>query len=299
MNRQPLVFDIKRHSLDDGPGIRTVIFFKGCPLRCSWCHNPESIDPGPEIGFYPSACIRCGDCAAACPNGAAHLDLPGRIDRAACKRCGTCVEACPGRGLRQIGRFYEIDELVEIVLRDEAYYETSGGGVTLSGGEPTLFIDYTSLLLQQLKQNGIQTAIETCGFFDFDEFNKKILGWLDLILFDIKLADPELHRKYTGKENEVIFSNLARLVRERPSGVIPRVPLIPGITAQAKNLEQIAAMFKEIGVRRCWLLPYNPLGLSKGERIGKPTAGMPGRMLPGEEMAWIKGFFSGIELIEM
>ncbi|MDY6912607.1 MAG: glycyl-radical enzyme activating protein [Chloroflexota bacterium] len=295
----PLIFDIARHALHDGPGIRTTIFFKGCPLRCLWCHNPESIDPGLEIGFYPSECIRCGDCVAACPTGAAQMDLPGRIDRQMCKRCGACAEACPSRGLRRIGRFYEIDELVDIVLRDKVYYQTSGGGVTLSGGEPTLFMDYASQLLQQLKPNGIHTAIETCGFFEWDEFKTKMLGSLDLILFDVKLADAELHRNYTGKRNEVILENLSNLVRERSADVVPRIPLIPGITTESDNLQRIADIFQQMGITRCWLLPYNPLGFSKRKTIGKPAVALPKRMLTEKEMAQINGVFSGVELVEM
>lgn len=227
------------------------------------------------------------------------MDLPGRIDRVICKRCGTCAEVCPGRGLRQIGRFYEVDELLDIVLRDKVYYQTSNGGVTLSGGEPVLFIDYASQLLQKLKSNEIHTAIETCGFFEYSQFKTKILRWLDLVLFDVKLANAELHLKYTGKRNEVILENLVRLVQERPDDVIPRVPLIPGLTTAPNNLQQIADIFKEMRIRRCWLLPYNPLGFSKRETIGKPTVNMPVRMLTEEEMARIKGFFSWAELGEM
>jgi pyruvate formate lyase activating enzyme len=298
-NHRPLIFDVKRHALRDGPGIRTTVFFKGCPLQCVWCHNPEAIDPGVEIGFYPADCIRCRDCAKACPTGAAQMDLPGRIDRKICQRCGTCAEVCPGHGLRQIGRFYEIDEVADIILRDSVYYQTSNGGVTLSGGEPTLFIDYASHLLQKLKSNEIHTALETCGFFEYSEFKAKMLGWIDLVLFDVKLANAELHLKYTGKRNEVILENLVRLVRERPDDVIPRVPLIPGITTDPDNLRQIADTFEEIGIRRCSLLPYNPLGLSKRETIGKPAVNMPMCLLTEEEMARIKGFFSRTELVEM
>ncbi len=298
-DQRPLIFDVKRHALDDGPGIRTTIFFKGCPLRCVWCHNPESIDPGLEIGFYPSECIQCGDCVRACPTGAAQIDLPGRIDRVICRRTGTCAEVCPGRGLRQIGHFYEIDELLDIVLRDKVYYQTSNGGVTLSGGEPTLYTDYVSQLLQKLKSNGIHTTIETSGFFEWSQFNTKILGWLDLVLFDIKLADPELHLKYTGKRNDLILENLTRLMQKRPKDIIPRVPLIPGITTCPGNLEKISSMLREMGVRRCWLLPYNPLGFSKRKTIGKPTVNMPDHMLTEEEMAEFEGIFSWAELVEM
>lgn len=298
-DQQPLIFDVKRHALLDGPGIRTTIFFKGCPLCCVWCQNPESIEPGLEIGFYPSDCIQCGDCVQACPTGAAQIDLPGRIDRAICKRCGACAEVCPGLGLRQIGRFYEIDELLDIVLRDKMYYQTSGGGVTLSGGEPTIHIDYTSQLLQKLKSNGIHTAIETCGVFGWGQFNSKILGWLDLVLFDIKLADPELHFKYTGKRNDVILENLTRLVQKRPDDVIPRVPLIPGITTSPSNLQEISSILRKMGVRRCWLLPYNPLGFSKRETIGKPPINMPDHMLTEGEVRECESFFSWAELVEM
>ena len=298
-NRKPLIFDIRRHALHDGPGIRTTIFFKGCPLRCVWCHNPESMYSGLEIGFYPADCIRCGDCVEACPDRAAHMDLPGRIDRAICKRCGACTEVCPGRGLRQIGRFYEIDELLDIILRDKVYYQTSGGGVTLSGGEPALHVDYTSQLLQKLKSHGIHTAIETSGFFEWSQFNAKILGWLDLVLLDVKLADPELHLKYTGKRNGIILQNLTKLVQERPDDVIPRVPLIPGITTHPSNLQKLSCILREMGVRRCWLLPYNPLGFSKRTTIGKPMVNMFEYMLTNEEMTELKGFFSRAELVEM
>lgn len=294
-----MIFDVKRQALDDGPGIRTIIFFKGCPLRCIWCHNPESIYPGIEIGFYPSDCILSGDCAEACPNGAIRIDNPERIDRTVCKRCGTCAEICPGHGLRNIGCFYEIDELMDIVLRDKIYYQTSGGGVTLSGGEPTLYMDYASQLLGQLKKNEIHTVIETCGFFDYNQFHAKLLKYLDLILFDVKLADADIHRKYTGKSNELILGNLVRLAEERPDDVIPRIPLIPGITADPDNLKQIAAMFKEARISRCWLLPYNPLGFSKLPAIGKPPVNLPERGLSREEICGIKDIFSGFELVEM
>lgn len=297
-NHKPLVFDIKRHALDDGPGIRTTIFFKGCPLRCVWCHNPESLDTGPEIGFYPADCIQCGQCVQACPNGAARLDLPERIDRTKCERCGTCAGVCPGRGLRQIGRSYEIDELLEIALRDRAYYQTSGGGVTLSGGEPTLHTGYAAQLLRGLKAEGVYTAIETCGFFEWSQFRSEMLDWLDLVLFDIKLADPDVHLEFTGKRNDLILRNLTALVKYRPECVIPRVPLIPGITACASNLQKISEILRQTGVRRCWLLPYNPLGFSKQETIGKPVVNMPERQLTGEELDRCKSYFSWTEMVE-
>jgi pyruvate formate lyase activating enzyme len=201
--------------------------------------------------------------------------------------------------LRRIGCFYEVDEVLDIVLRDRVYYQTSNGGVTLSGGEPTLFMDYASKLLQTLKTNGIHTAIETCGFFEYPEFETKMLNWLDLILFDVKLADSSRHTKYTGRSNEVILQNLARLVRGRPEDVIPRVPLIPDITTDTDNLHRTAEILREMGVRHYWLLPYNPLGLSKRETIGKPPVNMSQHLLTTEEMAHIRGFFFDMDPVEM
>jgi len=201
--------------------------------------------------------------------------------------------------LRQIGRCYEIDELLDIILRDKVYYQTSGGGVTLSGGEPALHADYASQLLRKLKSCAIHTAIETSGFFEYSQFRAKMLGWLDLILFDVKLADPELHLRYTGKRNHEILWNLARLVQERGDDVIPRVPLIPTITTCPSNLEKVSAMFREMGVRRCWLLPYNPLGLSKQRTIGKPVVNMPNHWLAKEELAKLEALFSWAELVDM
>ncbi len=227
------------------------------------------------------------------------MELPERIDRTRCDRCGKCARACPGHGLREIGSFYEIEEILEIVLRDKVYYENSGGGVTLSGGEPTLYLDYISTLLKELKSLGIHTTIETNGFFPWDQFKAKALDWLDLILFDIKLIDPELHLKYTGSRNDVILENLSRVLRERPDAVIPRVPLIPGITSSTENLQGIAALLGDMGIRRCWLLPYNPMGFSKRKPIGKPVVELPERLLTKEEINQAEGVFSRAELVEM
>ena len=273
---RPLVFDIKRHALKDGPGIRSTVFFKGCPLTCLWCQNPESIDPGPEIGFYPRDCIKCGDCVQACPVSACALEDPFLIDRKRCTRCGDCVEACPGRALRLIGRFYPVDELVDILLRDKTFYEVSGGGVTFSGGEPTVFMDYASAVLKALKDSGIHTAIQTNGFFAWEEFGEKILPYVDLIMFDVKLADADKHREYTGQSNELILANLKNLLSEtrrggagRAEAVLPRIPLIPGFTATVENLRSISDLLKGLGVKKCSLLPYNPTWISKAENFGK------------------------------
>lgn len=257
------------------------------------------MEAGIEIGFFPADCIKCGDCVRACPIGAAGIDVQGRIDRSLCNRCGRCAEVCPGHALRQMGRPYEVDELLEIVLRDKVYYETSGGGVTLSGGEPSLHLDYASQLLQKLKSCGVHTVIETSGFFEWSPFRTELLDYLDLVLFDIKIADPQLHLKYTGKKNDIILENLTRLVRERADAVVARVPLIPDMTSCSYNLQKISDILRGLGLKRCWLLPYNPLGFSKRKTIGKPMIDMPARMLSEEEITGFRGFFFWAELVEM
>ncbi len=215
-NKKSLIFDIKRHALEDGPGIRTTVFFKGCNLHCIWCQNPESIDPNLEIAFYPRDCIKCYDCFEVCHTNAIEKDRPLKINRPLCDRCGECVKICPSRSLREVGHFYPIEELVSILMRDKVFYEVSGGGVTISGGEPSLHMNYVSSLLKILKRKGIHTAIQTNGFFNWSDFKEKLLPWLDLIMFDVKLVDPQKHLKYTGQENDIILENLNHLTKEAP-----------------------------------------------------------------------------------
>jgi pyruvate formate lyase activating enzyme len=270
----PLIVDIKSGSTEDGPGIRSTVFFKGCPLHCLWCHNPEAMDPGVEIAFYPRHCLGCFDCAEACPEGAIIQEEHARIDRARCTRCGICAEVCPSRALRKIGAYYERDELLETLLRDRVFYKVSGGGVTLSGGEPTLWPEYAGALLKGLKQAGIQTAVQTCGYFDYDLFKKEMLPWVDLILYDLKLINGQDHLRWTGQDNQRILENFTRLL-DGPVEIIPRIPLIPGFTTWEENLEGISSFLKDQGVRTCSLLPYNPLGLAKWDHLGKKRPALP------------------------
>ncbi len=284
MNHFPLIVDIKRHSLEDGPGIRSVIFFKGCLLRCIHCQNPECQDTEVEIAFSAGECIGCGECAKACPEKAVDLKRPGRIRREKCIRCGICVEVCPGRGLRSIGKHYSVGALIEILLRDLPYYRHSGGGVTLSGGECTLYPRYLRSLLQGLKQKGVHVAIETSGYFDYQSFEENILPYVDLVYYDIKIADPEAHRKYTGRTNQRIILNLKRLIRRQRVEIHPRIPLIPGVTATEENLKAIIRILCEIGAGDVTLLPYNPMGMEMAEALGRPKPLLPERfMRPAEE----------------
>ncbi len=208
MMELPLVIDIKRYSFEDGPGIRSVVFFKGCPLRCIFCHNPEAQKPGPEIAFSKAQCIECGACEQACPLGAVGLEFPGRVHRDRCDRCGKCAEVCPTDALKLIGTHYSVESLTEVLLRDFEYYRYSGGGVTLSGGECTIFPEYLEALLQSLKAKGIHIVMETSGYFNYRSFRQKIYPYLDLIYYDIKLADNEAHKRYCGRPNEIILRNI-------------------------------------------------------------------------------------------
>lgn len=288
----PLVFDIRRFSLDDGPGIRTTVFLKGCSLACIWCHNPESMSADAEIIHNPSVCIQCGECFAVCPEGAVLIPPPSGIDRTLCTGCGKCVEVCPSTALRITGGYYPPDSLVMELLKDKGYFETSGGGVTFSGGEPCLYSEYLNEVMRLLKAHGIPVAIQTAGLFDLAEFREKILPHLDLIYFDLKLFDSWRHREYTGTGNGKIWDNFIALAGEKAVELIPRVPLVPGITADRNNLSGLAGLIRDAGCRQYELLPYHPGGIAKWRALGKPVPHcLPqGMMSPEEEHGW-KAFF--------
>lgn len=294
-----LVGDIGRNCLYDGPGIRTTVFFKGCPLRCPWCHNPEFISPKPEISYYSERCIGCGDCVDSCPEKAIVQEKPIRVDRTLCTGCGLCEKNCPTKALQLVGKRYSEEELEELVLRDHLFYESSGGGVTLSGGEATMQLSFIGPFLQRLKAKGVHTAIETNGFWIWDEFAASCLDYLDLILFDVKIADPANHKNSTGADNTIILANLKKLVALWPASVIARIPLVPGYTADKENIKRIAALFRDFGVRRCSLLPYHPFGVSKAENVGRVVqSSMPQKKMHQTEVESWEHYFSGIELVK-
>ncbi len=276
--KKAVIFDIQRYSVHDGPGIRTVVFCKGCPLRCLWCQNPESWRRASEIGFAPERCIGCHHCEEACPEGAI-LSGEKRIDRTRCSVCGECVDTCYAEALRWVGEEWSGEELLAEVSKDRAFYEDSGGGVTLSGGEPLLQIDFVEGFCSRCREEGLSVAVETCGAVPFDSF-RRILPFVDLFLFDVKAIDSSLHEAWTGSGNDRILSNLEKL-RESGARVIPRVPIVPEHTAIPSNLNQIAThlagSFPEVH-----LLPYHGLGESKR---GLVDAQKPSLRLdpPGEE----------------
>lgn len=278
MADRALVFDIKRDSSEDGPGIRTTVFFKGCPLACAWCQNPEGIGSQPALSFDRKNCHpdRCGaPCVKVCregclrikelEHGAEQLELR----RSGCTRCEDCVKICPYGALQNVGDWLTLDQLLYRISVDEPFYNATGGGVTLSGGEPTAQMDFLGRLLRALEELGTHTAIETCGMFDYERFARLVLPHVDLIYFDLKIFDDAASRRHTGRSNRPAFDNFARLVRESSIPVIPRIALVPGITATRRNIMDLAAFLRSLGLQTCSLLPYNPLWMDKIARLGK------------------------------
>ena len=267
----PLILEIRGNSLDDGPGIRSVIFFKGCPLSCAWCHNPEGKRVVQEIAFDANECVGCDTCLNLCPEIALSRDNRYFIDRTRCSLCFRCADACPSGALSRVGREMKVGEIVDVVMKDKPFYDTSGGGVTLSGGEPALFMDFTAELLSYLKARDVNTLLETCGSFDMRKFQSALLPHLDTVYFDIKLINDNAHRRYTGASNERILDNFKKLVditRGSSVMVLPRTPLIPGISDTDGNMEGIASFLAGLGIRKAALISYNPLWHAKADKIG-------------------------------
>ncbi|SHI21684.1 pyruvate formate lyase activating enzyme [Sporobacter termitidis DSM 10068] len=262
-NNTGIVFNIQRYSIDDGPGVRTTVFLKGCPLSCLWCSNPESQRGLPEITYRYTSCKRCGTCVQVCPAGAVTLDGGGvHIDRDACTLCEECVHHCVPEALKVSGKKMTVDEVFKVVKRDADYYEASGGGVTASGGEILAQADFVAALFRRCREAGYHTNADTCGFGDPAALCK-ILEYSDLVFFDLKHLDPAKHREYCGQSNELILDNLARVVKKGVPMVI-RVPLIPGYNNSEDNLRALAETVKAAaGDAPVNLLPYHRYGANK------------------------------------
>ncbi|MCE5211722.1 MAG: glycyl-radical enzyme activating protein [Deltaproteobacteria bacterium] len=269
--KKPLILEIKGNSLDDGPGIRSVVFFKGCPLSCVWCHNPESKKASAEISFDPKVCIDCGSCRDICPKDVLSRDNRFYIDRNKCDLCFLCVNACPSGALDRVGKIMSTEEILKKVLPDKPFFDTSGGGVTLSGGEPTLHMDFTAEVLKSFKQQNIHTLIETCGLFDLNRFMNMIYPYLDAIYYDIKIIDSADHKKFCGVPNEKILDNFRHLYSKAKNDhktFLPRTPLIPDITDTETNIKSIADFLKNLSITEAALLAYNPLWHEKNDKVG-------------------------------
>ena len=272
-----LVSNIQKYSLQDGPGIRTTVFFKGCPLRCAWCHNPENISRQPQLLLYPARCVQCGACADVCPqwvdSGLARLGpssgpfSPGQN----CVRCGACAEVCPTGARVMVGRSMSLEALLDEILADRIFYDDSGGGVTFSGGEPLSQFEFLKAALQACKSRGVQTAVDTCGSAP-QEHLLAIAHLVDLFLYDVKLIDEARHREYCNASNRVILANLRALTRVH-SSIWIRIPIIPGINDGTGEIEAMARLVQELpGIRQVSLLPYHKIGLPKFERLGQAYA---------------------------
>jgi glycyl-radical enzyme activating protein len=288
-----MIFDIQRTSLHDGPGIRTAVFLKGCPLRCAWCHNPESQSKTKEISFRPESCAACGECVKTCQHGA-HGIVDGihMYDRALCQQCGDCIETCLYEALKLAGKEQTVEEVMAVVLRDRPFYEQSGGGLTVTGGEPMLQAEFTLALLKAARAEGLHTCLDTCGWTS-QRLYKKVLPFVDLFLFDYKATDPKIHKKWTGVSNELILSNLDFLIQQGASLRL-RCPLIPGVNDTPGHLAGIAALserYPELdGID---LMAYHNVGNAKYERYGLINP-LPGLKTTEEstKQAWLESLHS-------
>lgn len=289
---KPLVFNIQKYSIHDGRGIRTTVFFKGCPLSCKWCHNPESQRFDKELLFHADRCTGCGACSMVCRAGAISMENPDskalpqvapRMNRTLCEMCGACVTACPHNAREEAGKEYELPDLIRELEKDRMFYEQSGGGVTLSGGEPLAQdMDYIEELARRLHAKGYSVDIDTCGCVPYGHI-RRVLPYTDTFLYDIKLVNPEAHRKYTGVDNRLILENLKALSAEGGKINI-RLPLIDGVNATKQHLNDIILFLQENAIHpyRINLLKYHSTGSGKYARLdrlydhssmGSPDAG--------------------------
>ena len=288
MQNRGFIYNIQKFSLNDGPGIRTTVFLKGCMLNCLWCHNPESKSPKKQLMLHKARCIGCGVCVDACPMGLHSFSKTGAhiIKKESCIACGACAAACVG-ALEMVGKEAYVDEIIEDVLKDVAFFENSGGGLTVSGGEPLMQPEFTLQLLKSAKENGLHTCIETCGYAKWEHI-EALLPYVDIFLWDVKESDDARHKAYTGVSNKRILENLY-LLNAAQANIILRCPIIPGFNDRKEHFAAIGLLAEELSsVQRIDIEPYHPLGKPKSESLGE-TYALEQLSFPSEETVstWI------------
>ena len=275
-----IVTQIQRYSVNDGPGIRTTVFLKGCHLRCHWCHNPETWDPKPEIYFHLAKCQHCGACAAICPvPGAIDLESDYRVNRDLCTMCMKCVEVCPYGALTKVGETLSVAEIMDEVERDMLFYVNSGGGMSISGGEPLFQADFASALLQAAREKGIHTCVDTSGYGPAEDM-EKLIPYTDLFLYDMKQMDDIRHQEVTGVSNKDILENAKRIVGR--TDIRFRVPLIPGINDNEEYFDALGKFASSIGVKNVDLLPYHDYAQGKYRMLGREELFYKRDLLPDD-----------------
>ena len=275
------IFDIQKYSLHNGPGIRTTIFFKGCPLSCWWCHNPESQAAQKELMYYEDRCLFCGSCVESCPEEALSMTDKGlKVDESICTLCAGCIRECPAGALEIAGREATLKEVIAETTADRLFYEQSGGGITFSGGEPLKQFAFVKELAEYYQNNGIHTVLDTCGLIE-EQKVLEIAPLIDLFFYDIKFIDSRKHQRFTGQSNEQILNNLSKIAAKNYN-ITVRIPVIPGINDREAEMKKIGEFLVELGIDSVHLLGYHRSGIHKYSRLDKQYR-LPDISSPGED----------------